>query len=119
MKVCTGCGKELPLAEFVRDARRVEGHGAHCRACQSERVLAGKRGDRKPRFDPRVFHIGCRLCHEHPRNAYPGRKCRHRGAEQGALRLGRGEHWTFVPEGHPEFPTPPPWARRRSQSLAR
>lgn len=98
MKVCTGCGREFPLAEFVRDARRSDGHAAVCRSCQSERVLAGKRGERNRRIDPRPWHAGCRLCGEYERNSYPGRKCNHPGAVQGVLELHGGSRCTFIPE---------------------
>lgn len=53
VKVCTGCGRELPLPDFVRDRRASDGHTSVCRSCQSARVLAGKRKARQVRFDPR------------------------------------------------------------------
>ena len=114
-KVCTGCGRVLALAEFVRDRRTSDGHQAVCRTCMSERVLAGKRNGRLDRWDPRPWHRGCSECGEYERNNYPGRKCRHRGAVQGATRLdGPGNRVTFVPEGHELFPSP----RRRGPRAA-
>jgi hypothetical protein len=112
VKVCTGCGRELPLAEFVRDRRREDGYGSLCRTCKSERVAAGKRGERSPRFDPEPWHEGCRRCGEYERNGYPGRKCRHPGAVEGALELLGGNRVRFIPEGHELFPSPPPWTGR-------
>jgi hypothetical protein len=111
MKVCTACGRELPLAEFVRDARRSDGHGAVCRECMAERVLAGKQNGRGRRFDPRPWHRGCRRCGENERNSYPGTVCGHEGAVQGAVGLHGGRRCAFIPEGHPQFPNPPPWRK--------
>jgi hypothetical protein len=65
-----------------------------------------------PRFDPRPWHHGCPECGEYERNSYPGPKCRHRGAVQGAVRLDGGNRSTFIPEGHELFPDPPPWVKR-------
>jgi hypothetical protein len=105
VKVCAGCGRELPLTEFVRDARRSDGHGAVCRECMSDRVASGKKvGGR--RFDPRPWHRGCRRCGEYERNWYPGRACHHPGSEQGALMLLSARRASFLPESHPEFPAP-------------
>lgn len=113
-KVCTGCGRVLALAEFVRDARTSDGRQTVCRSCMSERVLAGKRNGRVDRWDHRPWHRGCSTCGEYERNNYPGRKCRHRGAVQGATRLdGPGNRVTFIPEGHELFPDPPPWSKAR------
>ena len=114
-KVCTGCGRILPLPEFVRDARRSDGHMSICRDCYAERVVTGKRGRRLPRVDPQPWHRGCAKCGEYDRNGYPGRKCRHPGAVQGALRLDGGNRCTLIPEGHELFPDPPPWAKRRQR----
>jgi hypothetical protein len=110
-KICTGCGRILPLPQFIRDARRSDGYASICRDCASERAQAGKRGERKERWDPRPWHQGCSECNEHPRNDYPGRKCRHPGAVQGALRREGGSRATFIPEGHVQFPSPAPWDR--------
>jgi hypothetical protein len=104
MKGCSSCGRELPLAEFVRDARRSDGYGAICRTCKAERIAAGRRGERNRRFHPKVWHAGCTRCGEYDRNSYPGAKCRHPGAVQGALELNGGNRCTFIPEGHPEHP---------------
>jgi hypothetical protein len=35
-KVCSGCGRELAPAEFVRDRRKPDGYGSACRECVSE-----------------------------------------------------------------------------------
>ena len=103
MKACTGCGEELPLAEFVRDARRSDGHGSVCRSCMSARVVAGKRGERNRRLDPRPWHQGCRRCGEYERNSYPGKACKHPGAVQGVLELHGGNNCTFISEGSADF----------------
>ena len=98
MKVCTGCGNELALTEFVRDARRTDGHRSICRSCMSACVSAGKRSERQRRFDPRPWHQGCRQCCEWVRNFYPGEKCRHAGAVQGVVELVGTQGGTFYPD---------------------
>lgn len=35
-KVCKGCGRELPLSEFHKDARMIGGHKNYCRECAAE-----------------------------------------------------------------------------------
>jgi hypothetical protein len=112
LKVCRDCGQELPLSDFVRDARRQDGHTTLCRRCKSKRVTAGIERKILESFDPRPWHRGCPRCGEYDRHSYPGPKCQHPGAVQGALlRYGRGNLSCFIPEGHERFPVPAPWAK--------
>lgn len=36
-KVCKGCGRELPLSEFYKDARMIGGHKSYCKECTTEK----------------------------------------------------------------------------------
>lgn len=84
LEVCTICREELPLEEFVRDSRRPDGYASMCRSCKSERIAAGRRGEKQEVvLEPGWWHKGCADCHEHPGNWYPGPACKHRGAVQG------------------------------------
>ncbi len=40
-KVCTACGRVLPLAEFYKDSRRRDGRYSECRTC----TLARRKSD--------------------------------------------------------------------------
>jgi hypothetical protein len=107
-KPCSGCGEEKPLYEFVIDRRRADGYASVCRSCFSERILATKRGDGGLRFEPEMWHLGCKLCNPNagPATWYQGPKCKHPDAIEGrALMLG-GDRMRIYPEGHPEFVRP-------------
>lgn len=47
-KLCPGCNKVKPLEEFVKDARREHGRGAHCVICRRERSKQNRKSRRKP-----------------------------------------------------------------------
>ena len=36
MKKCTKCGIEKPLTEFYKDRQKKDGHGSHCKLCNSK-----------------------------------------------------------------------------------
>ena len=36
-KVCSVCGQELPLEDFVKNSRCKDGYGAHCKKCHSKK----------------------------------------------------------------------------------
>lgn len=44
MKVCTGCGRTLPLEQFRRQAASRDGRRARCKRCESEAEAAARRG---------------------------------------------------------------------------
>ena len=35
VKACLGCGRDLPLSAYHRNATRPDGHHAECRSCRS------------------------------------------------------------------------------------
>ena len=36
-KVCTICGQELPLEDFVKNNRNKDGRGGHCKKCHNKK----------------------------------------------------------------------------------
>lgn len=36
-KVCTQCGQELPLEDFVKNSKSKDGYGSHCKKCHNKK----------------------------------------------------------------------------------
>lgn len=42
-KICTRCGKDLPMTEFYRSQKSPDGYQHYCKACKTQYYLEAKR----------------------------------------------------------------------------
>lgn len=77
-KVCTKCGKELPLNEFYNDKMRPDGKKSACRECtnQSQRELRARKKDSETttiRYAPKEEEKTIKECNDCGLDKVPAR----------------------------------------------
>lgn len=75
-KVCTKCGRELPLSEFNKSKKSNDGLQSYCKECQSEYNRANNRKKKEEEHKMLPVYTNPELAKYHPRELMAELKAR-------------------------------------------